>query len=178
MSRLTTSMSCAATIQSAYTHDGDDAPCRTNARRSISIWITGSWRSYILLLPAVPRVTTTHGRKSRLSWRPTDSSTPSIRDTNLSMECPMPTRSRFWRDCKRRSHGSGNAPQAATLTEIGKRHDVLEHLDHINDEMELPDEPEAHATLQSEMKAMREAARALENNTGQNREAPVKNNER
>lgn len=109
MSRLTTSMSCAVTIQSVYTHDGDDVPCRTNARRSISIWITGSWRSYILLLPAVPRVTTTHGRKSRLSWRPTDSSTPSIRDTNLSMECPMPTRSRFWRDCKRRSHGSGNA---------------------------------------------------------------------
>lgn len=111
MSRLTTSMSCAVTIQSAYTHDGDDVPCRTNARRSISIWITGSWRSYILLLPAVPRVTTTHGRKSRLSWRPTDSSTPSIPDTNLSMECPMPTRSRFWRDCKRRSHGSGNAPK-------------------------------------------------------------------
>lgn len=111
MSRLTTSMSCAVTIQSVYTHDGDDVPCRTNARRSISIWITGSWRSYILLLPAVPRVTTTHGRKSRFSWRPTDSSTPSIPDTNLSMECPMPTRSRFWKNCKRHSHGSGNAPK-------------------------------------------------------------------
>lgn len=111
MSRLTTLMSCAATIQSAYTHDGDDVPCRTNARRSISIWITGSWRSYIHLLLVAPRVTTTHGRKSRLSWRPTDSSIPSIRDTNLSMECPMPTHSRFWRDCKRRSHGSGNAPK-------------------------------------------------------------------
>lgn len=111
MSRLTTSMSCAVTIQSAYTHDGDDVPCRTNARRSISIWITGSWRSYIPLLLAVPRATTTHGQKSRLSWRPTDSSIPNIRDTNLSMECPMPTRSRFWKNCKRHSHGSGNAPK-------------------------------------------------------------------
>lgn len=111
MSRLTTSMSYAVTIQSVYTHDGDDVPCRTNARRSISIWITGSWRSYILLLPAVPRVTTTHGQKSRLSWRPTDSSIPNIRDTNPSMECPMLTRSRFWKNCKRRSHGSGNAPK-------------------------------------------------------------------
>lgn len=177
MSRLTTSMSCAVTIQSAYTHNGDDVPCRTNARRSISIWITGSWRSYILLLPAVPRATTTHGQKSRLSWRPTDSSIPNIRDTNLSMECPMPTRSRFgklqatfpwFRECA----------QAATLTEIGKRHDVLEHLDHINDEMELPDEPEPHVSLQSEMKVMREAARALENNSGRNQRPQVKNNER
>lgn len=178
MSRLTTSMSCAVTIQSAYTHNGDDVPCRTNARRSISIWITGSWRSYIPLLLAVPRATTTHGQKSRLSWRPTDSSIPNIRDTNLSMECPMPTRSRFWKNCKRHSHGSGNAPQAATLTEIGKRHDVLEHLDHINDEMELPDKPEPHVSLQSEMKVMREAARALENNSGRNQRPQVKNNER
>lgn len=68
--------------------------------------------------------------------------------------------------------------QAATLTEIGKRHDVLEHLDHINDEMELPDEPEAHATLQSEMKAMREAARALDSNSGRNQGPLVKNYER
>lgn len=156
MSRLTTSMSCAVTIQSAYTHNGDDVPCRTNARRSISIWITGSWRSYIPLLLAVPRATTTHGQKSRLSWRPTDSSIPNIRDTNLSMECA----------------------QAATLTEIGKRHDVLEHLDHINDEMELPDKPEPHVSLQSEMKVMREAARALENNSGRNQRPQVKNNER
>ena len=68
--------------------------------------------------------------------------------------------------------------QAATLTEIGKRHDVLEHLDHINDEMELPDEPEPHVSLQSEMKVMREAARALENNSGRNQRPQVKNNER
>ena len=67
--------------------------------------------------------------------------------------------------------------QAATLTEIGKRHDVLEHLDHINDEMELPDEPEPH-DLQSEMKVMREAARALESNSGRNQGPQIKNSER
>lgn len=68
--------------------------------------------------------------------------------------------------------------QAATLTEIGKRHDVLEHLDHINDEMELPDEPEPHVSLQSEMKVMREAARALDSNSGRNQVPLVKNYER
>lgn len=68
--------------------------------------------------------------------------------------------------------------QVATLTEIGKRHDVLEHLDHINDEMELPDEPEPHISLQSEMKVMREAARALESNSGRNQGPQVKNYER
>lgn len=68
--------------------------------------------------------------------------------------------------------------QAATLTEIGKRHDVLEHLDHINDEMELPDEPEPHVSLQSEMKVMREAARALDSNSGRNQGPLVKNYER
>lgn len=68
--------------------------------------------------------------------------------------------------------------QAATLTEIDKRHDVLEHLDHINDEMELPDEPEPHVSLQSEMKVMREAARALDSNSGRNQGPLVKNYER
>lgn len=68
--------------------------------------------------------------------------------------------------------------QVATLTEIGKRHDVLEHLDHIKDEVEPQNEPEPHVSLQSEMKVMREAARALENNSGRNQGPQVKNNER
>lgn len=122
MSRLTTSMSCAVTIQSVYTHDGDDVPCRTNAIHGMS---------YADVFSVLEKLQAT------FPW---------------------------FRECA----------QAATLTEIGKRHDVLEHLDHINDEMELPDAPEPHVSLQSEMKVMREAARALESNSGRNQ----KNSER
>lgn len=68
--------------------------------------------------------------------------------------------------------------KAASLTEIGNRHDVLEHLDHIKDEVEPQNEPEPHVSLQSEMKVMREAARALESNSGRNQGPQVKNNER
>lgn len=68
--------------------------------------------------------------------------------------------------------------KAATLTEIGKRYDVLEHLDRYRenaehaDNSELP-KPEPHVSLRSEAKAMKKASKALEEYGDKNEHAVV-----
>lgn len=71
--------------------------------------------------------------------------------------------------------------KAATLTNIGKRHDVLEHLNRIEMDNEPTEDvliPESHYSLHSEAKAMRDAARVLENNDKSEHEAPSKGEDR
>lgn len=163
MNKLITLMFCAVTIQSAYTHDGDDAPCRTNARRSPS----GSTTSYNNAWLKIKAFMEANGFEHSQYSGYESIHGMSYADAFSVLERLQETFPWF-RECAK----------AASLTEIGKRHDVLEHLDHIKDEVEPQNEPEPHVSLQSEMKVMREAARALESNSGRNQGPQVKNNER
>ncbi|QGM91993.1 hypothetical protein GIR35_12355 [Enterococcus faecalis] len=61
----------------------------------------------------------------------------------------------------------GKCVKVATLTEIGKRYDVLEYLERYRENAEHadssePPEPERHVSLCSETKAMKRASKALE----------------
>lgn len=52
--------------------------------------------------------------------------------------------------------------KAATLTEIGRRHDVLSHLSQVREAVEPAPETQRPPSLQEEMADMRRASQALE----------------
>ena len=136
MNKLITLIFCAVTIQSAYTHDGDDAPCR-HKRKAFNFDLdngkleelypspSGSTTSYNNAWLKIKAFMEANGFEHSQYSGYESIHGMSYADAFSVLERLQETFPWF-RECAK----------AASLTEIGKRHDVLEHLDHIKDEVE------------------------------------------
>ena len=82
---------------------------------------------------------------------------------NPSVACPICKHTKLLEGLQKKYPWFKDCAKAATLTEIGKRHDVLEHFAK-GKTVEAPDVPrDETVSLRSEVESMRKASHALQN---------------
>ena len=110
----------------------------------------------------VRRDTKPRGGSCNRSWRPTASNTFSISGYESVHGMSYVQAYKVLEGLQKTYPWFKDCAKAATLTEIGRRHDVLSHLSQVREAVEPAPETQRPPSLQEEMADMRRASQALE----------------